>query len=162
MDYRIFGDNPLSQPMVVYCQLYSEEHISMIFCLHFKSFHSRKCIGTRRLQKNMAILPRPRYVKREPIRAPYCRRLFQFIFFIWRVLCFASIWLKFISKGPTNTQVALVRIMASRLLGRMPIYEPMILRRQLKLYLRLWPWNVKLDENYILLWCHLQNFAPTR
>ena len=57
VNYAIFGwdnglgDNPLSEPMIVRCQLDPREHISMTFYLRFKGFHSRKCIGTCRLQK---------------------------------------------------------------------------------------------------------------
>ena len=41
---RLFGNNPLSEPMMVYCQLDPTEHISITFYLKFKGFHSRKCI----------------------------------------------------------------------------------------------------------------------
>ena len=44
MAYHLFGNNPLSEPMMVYCQIDLKEHISMKFYLKFKSFHSRKCI----------------------------------------------------------------------------------------------------------------------
>ena len=43
MACRLFGDNPLSEPMF-YCQLDSKEHISIIFYFKFRSFYSRKCI----------------------------------------------------------------------------------------------------------------------
>ena len=39
MGYRMFSDNPLSEPIVVYCQLEAEENMSMKFYLKFKSFH---------------------------------------------------------------------------------------------------------------------------
>ena len=38
-----FSDNPLPEPMMDYCQLDHQEHISMKFYLRFKSFHSRRC-----------------------------------------------------------------------------------------------------------------------
>ena len=44
MACRLFGDNPLSKPMIVYCQLDSKEHFSVKSYLKLKSFHSRKCI----------------------------------------------------------------------------------------------------------------------
>ena len=46
----------------------------------FQKFSSKKMYGNTSSAKIMAILPRPRCVKGEPIRAPYCRQLFQFIF----------------------------------------------------------------------------------
>ena len=49
----LFGDNPLSEPMMVYCQLDPEEHISMKLYLKFKSFYLQKCIWKCRLQKNV-------------------------------------------------------------------------------------------------------------
>ena len=42
MACRLFGTKPLSEPMLTYCQLGPEEHISVKFHLKFKSFHSRK------------------------------------------------------------------------------------------------------------------------
>ena len=51
MACRLVGDNLLSEPMMVCCQLDPEEHISMKFYLKFKSFHSRKCIWKCCLQK---------------------------------------------------------------------------------------------------------------
>ena len=33
----LFDDNPLSEPMMVYCQFGPKEYISMKFCLKFKS-----------------------------------------------------------------------------------------------------------------------------
>ena len=51
MACRLFGDKPLSEPMIVYCQMESNGNISMTFYLKFKCFHSRKCIGSCRLQK---------------------------------------------------------------------------------------------------------------
>ena len=47
----MFGDKPLSEPVMVYCQLDPREHISMKLYLKFKSFHSRKCIWKCCLQK---------------------------------------------------------------------------------------------------------------
>ena len=44
MACRLLAGNPLSEPMIVYCQLDQKEHISMKFYLKFKSFRSRKCI----------------------------------------------------------------------------------------------------------------------
>ena len=51
MGCRLFGDTPLSEPMMVYCQFDPKERVSMKFHLNFKSFHSRKCIWRCRLQK---------------------------------------------------------------------------------------------------------------
>ena len=42
MACRLFSDNPLSEPMMVYYQLHPKEHITMKFYLKFISFHSRK------------------------------------------------------------------------------------------------------------------------
>ena len=41
MACRLFGDNPLSEPMMVYCQFDPKGHIPMK--LKYKSFHSKKC-----------------------------------------------------------------------------------------------------------------------
>ena len=41
---HLFGAKPVSEPMMIYCQLNPKECISMKY-LKFKSFHSRKCIG---------------------------------------------------------------------------------------------------------------------
>ena len=51
MAHRRVGDNPLSQPMMVCCQLHPKEYVSIKFYLKLKSFHSRKCIWRCRLQK---------------------------------------------------------------------------------------------------------------
>ena len=51
MACRLFGDKPLSEPMLVYCQLDSWEHISVKFESEFYRFHSRKCIWNCRLPK---------------------------------------------------------------------------------------------------------------
>ena len=52
MACRLFGDNPLSEPMIIYCQLDLEEYISMKnFHFKLKSFHSRKSKYRCRLQK---------------------------------------------------------------------------------------------------------------
>ena len=44
MACRWFGSNPLSQPIMIDSQINAKEHISKIFYLKFKSFHSAKCI----------------------------------------------------------------------------------------------------------------------
>ena len=44
------GAKPLSEPMLIHCQLDPKEHISMKFYLKFKYFHSRKCIWACRLR----------------------------------------------------------------------------------------------------------------
>ena len=51
MSCRLFGDNPLSKPVMIYCQLDPKEHISMKLYLKFKSFPSRKYMWKCRLQK---------------------------------------------------------------------------------------------------------------
>ena len=50
MASRLIGDNPLSEPVMVYCQCDSTEYISMIF-FGIKMFHSRKCFCKCRLWK---------------------------------------------------------------------------------------------------------------
>ena len=50
MACRLFGAKPLSEPMLIYCQLDSKEHISMEYYSIFKLFHSRKCIWKHRLR----------------------------------------------------------------------------------------------------------------
>ena len=42
MTCRLFSAKPLSDPVMTYCQLNHEEHISKQHCLKFKSFHSSK------------------------------------------------------------------------------------------------------------------------
>ena len=49
MACRLNGAKPLSELVLTYCQLDPKEHISMIFYLNFKYFHSRKCVWTCRL-----------------------------------------------------------------------------------------------------------------
>ena len=49
MACRLFSAKPLSAPMMTYCQLDHDEHISMKYYLKLKSFHSRKCIWKCRL-----------------------------------------------------------------------------------------------------------------
>ena len=44
MACRLFGANPLPEPMLVYCQLDSWEQISVKFESEFYHFHSGKCI----------------------------------------------------------------------------------------------------------------------
>ena len=49
MACRLYSVKPLSKPMLPYCQLDPEEHISVKFYLKFKTFHSWKCIWEYRL-----------------------------------------------------------------------------------------------------------------
>ena len=51
MGCRRTGDKPLCEPMVVYCQLYHNEHISMKYYLKCKSFYSGKWKWKCRLPK---------------------------------------------------------------------------------------------------------------
>ena len=51
MSWCLFSDKPLSDTMMVYCQLDHEEHSSMEYHLKFKSFHSRNCLWKCHLQK---------------------------------------------------------------------------------------------------------------
>ena len=44
MACRLISTKPLSEPMLIYCQLDPKEHISMKFYLKFKHFQSRKGI----------------------------------------------------------------------------------------------------------------------
>ena len=44
MAHRLFGAEPLSKPVLGYCQLDPQEQTSMIFESKYKAFHSRKCI----------------------------------------------------------------------------------------------------------------------
>ena len=41
---RLFGDKPLSKPMLGFCQLDSQEQTSVNFLSEDKIFHSRKCV----------------------------------------------------------------------------------------------------------------------
>ena len=52
MACRLDGNKPLSEPMLTYCQLKSQGHISMTFYLKFKYFHSRKCNWNWRLRNS--------------------------------------------------------------------------------------------------------------
>ena len=49
MASRLFGAQPLSEPMLAHCQLHHEEHIPVKFYLKFKSFHLMKCTWMCRL-----------------------------------------------------------------------------------------------------------------
>ena len=52
INYTTIGsDNPLSEQIMVCCQLRPKENVVMKFSLKFKSFHSRKCIWKCCLQK---------------------------------------------------------------------------------------------------------------
>ena len=51
MACRLFGAKPLPEPMLIYCQLDSWEHISVKFESEFYHFHSRKCSWKCRLPK---------------------------------------------------------------------------------------------------------------
>ena len=46
MQHICVGANPISAPMLTYCQLEPKEHISMKLYLKSKYFHSRKCVWT--------------------------------------------------------------------------------------------------------------------
>ena len=61
MACHLFGAKPLSEPMLPYYQLDPKEHISLIFYLKFKCFHSRKC--TWKCCQNDDHLARPQWVK---------------------------------------------------------------------------------------------------
>ena len=39
MACRLFGTQPLFEPMMAYCQLDPKEHVSVMYHLKFKSFH---------------------------------------------------------------------------------------------------------------------------
>ena len=56
MTCRLDGAKPLSEPMLIYCQLDPREHISMKFYLKFIYFHSRKCVWTCRLRNDCHIV----------------------------------------------------------------------------------------------------------
>ena len=58
MACRLFGAKPLPEPMLVYCQLYSWEQISVKFESEFSHFHSRKCIRKCRLSRCQPFCPR--------------------------------------------------------------------------------------------------------
>ena len=51
MACHLFSAKPLSDPMLPYCQLNPEEHLSVKTYLKFTSFHSRKCTWKCRLPK---------------------------------------------------------------------------------------------------------------
>ena len=59
---RLFGANPLSEQMMVYCQLDPEEYISMKFDLKFKSFNQWNAFEDVSV-KMAAISSRPQCVK---------------------------------------------------------------------------------------------------
>ena len=42
MAFRLFGTEPLSEPMLLYCQLDPKEHVLMKAYQKFKSFYPRK------------------------------------------------------------------------------------------------------------------------
>ena len=50
MACRLFGDKPLSKPMLSYCQLDPYEQTSLKFQSKYTHFHSRKCISSPSLQ----------------------------------------------------------------------------------------------------------------
>ena len=60
MACRLFGTKPLSEPMLVCCQLDSWEQFSIKFESEFYHFHSRKCIQSCRLPKMAANMSRGR------------------------------------------------------------------------------------------------------
>ena len=62
MACRLFGANPLSEPMLPYCQLDPKQCISVKFHLKFKSFHSRNC-PSNTIGEMAAILSLPQCVK---------------------------------------------------------------------------------------------------
>ena len=51
MACRLYSTKPLPEPILVYCQLDSREHISVKWELKFDHFHSRKCIRNCRLPR---------------------------------------------------------------------------------------------------------------
>ena len=51
MACRLFGAKPLSEPMLVYCQLNLQEQTSVKFESEFYHFHSKQCIWNCRLPK---------------------------------------------------------------------------------------------------------------
>ena len=51
MACRLFSAKPLPESMMFFCQLDSQEQISVKFKLEFYHFHSRKCISKCRLPK---------------------------------------------------------------------------------------------------------------
>ena len=63
MACRLFGTKTLPEPMLVYCQLDSEEQVSMKFEFEFYNFHSRNAFA-RLSAKMVAILSRGRLVNK--------------------------------------------------------------------------------------------------
>ena len=59
MACRLFGAKPLSEPMLLYCQLDPNKHISVKSYLKFKSFHPRKCTFENAVCEMAAIFLRP-------------------------------------------------------------------------------------------------------
>ena len=49
---RLFGDKPLSKPMLGYCQSDPEDQTSVKFLSKYKTFHSRECIWKSRLRNS--------------------------------------------------------------------------------------------------------------
>ena len=56
MASHLFGAKPLSESMLLYCQLDPNEHISVKFYLKFKSFHSRKCTWKCHLRNDISFV----------------------------------------------------------------------------------------------------------
>ena len=57
MGCRLFGAEPLSNPVLVYCQFDPWEQISVKFWSCCKTFHSQKCIWKCCLRKKMPFCP---------------------------------------------------------------------------------------------------------
>ena len=57
MACRLFDAKPVSEPTLIYCQLYPWEQNSVKFESKYKTFHSRKCIWTCRLRNGGHFVP---------------------------------------------------------------------------------------------------------
>ena len=57
---RMFGAHPLSDPMLIYCQMNHKEHISRKFYLKLQSIHPRK-LSSNIIWKLEAIFSRPQW-----------------------------------------------------------------------------------------------------
>ena len=92
MACRLGGAKPLSEPMLICCQLDPKQHISMKFYLKFKYFHSRKCIWKCHLRNGGYFVSASmcKHIEPETKWLPFgtCGCHFQIDFLQWKFLYF--------------------------------------------------------------------------
>ena len=108
---RLFGDKPVSEPMLPYCELDPKERTSVKFYLNSKSFHSRKLNCKCRL-RNGVILSLPQCVHAREYMPRFILTvgpLLRFVVINYRLCALINPWGYIIGTGVASQQPYICR-----------------------------------------------------